>query len=118
MLQNTDVATLKKFAYKYLSIDDFHEPDFVSGIVDTINDESLTREEAIIDIVQQIFTRMGDEDERVDDAYNEGYQVGYDEASDEAEYTLEDEKITSYNEGFTAGSKQAFATQKEGKRSD
>lgn len=118
MLQNTDVATLKKLAYKYLTIDDFHEPEFASGLIDTANDESLTREEAIIDIVQQIFTRIGNEDQRVDDAYNDGYQEGYDEASGEAEYTLEEAKITSYNDGFNAGSKQAFATQKEGKSND
>lgn len=114
MLQNTDVVTLKKLAYKYLSVDDFHQPDFASGIIDTANDESLTREEAIIDIIQQIFTHIGDEDERVDNAYNDGYQDGYDEATSDDEFALEDAKAKSYNDGFNAGSKQAFKIQKEG----
>lgn len=118
MLQNTDVAALKKLAYKYLSADDFHEPEFVSGIIDTANDENLTRNEAIIDVVQQIITRIGDEDTRTNDAYDQGYQEGYDDASSEAEFNLDEAKVTSYNDGFNAGSKQAFAAQKEGQHND
>lgn len=117
MLQNTDIATLKKLAHKYLNIDDYHQPEFVSNLIDTVNDENLSREEAIIEVANQIFEELGDVSKRVDEAREEGYQDGYDEATSDDEFSLEDAKAESYNDGVDAGYKKAqreFQAQKEG----
>lgn len=107
MLTNTDIAMLKHLAYKFTSSDNYFNPKFVSDLIDTANDEGLSREEAIIEIAKQIFNEMGTTDQRHDDIYQEGYQEGYDDANDESEYTIEDVKIESYDDGYNSGYQQA-----------
>lgn len=107
MLKNTDIAMLKHLAYKFTSSDNYFNPKFVSDLIDTANDEGLSREEAIVEIAKQIFNEMGTTDQRHDDIYQEGYQEGYDDANDESEYTIEDVKIESYYKGYDSGYQQA-----------
>lgn len=107
MLKNTDIAMLKHLAYKFANVDNVHQPEFVSNLIDTADDEDLSREEAIVEIARSIFNEMGTTDQRHNDIYQEGYQEGYDDANDENEYTIEDVKIESYDDGYNSGYQQA-----------
>lgn len=107
MLKNTDIAMLKHLAYKFTSSNNNFNPKFVNDLIDTANDQYLSREEAIVEIARSIFNEMGTTEERREDIYQEGYQEGYDDANDESEYTIEDVKIESYDDGYNSGYQQA-----------